>query len=158
MMVIRYVGLTIYTIDGTGFEPVFKAGDRVMVNRWSYGLRVGGHSGIFPYGRIMRQSVERGDLVVFEDPTDTRQIIIGRCTALPGDTVCYESLPVAVPGLYDCADTNYYWMEALDSAHNTIGFVGEEYIIGRVVNVVYSHDPQHPMWQGWRKERILLPL
>ena len=47
MMVVRVVGITIYTINGTSLEPSFQVGDRVMVNRWSYGLRVGGKDSFF---------------------------------------------------------------------------------------------------------------
>ena len=43
----RALVLTIYTIEGNALEPMFKSGDRIMVNRWSYGLRAGEINGIF---------------------------------------------------------------------------------------------------------------
>lgn len=156
MMVVRMIGVTLYTISGTGSEPVFQAGDRVMVNRWSYGLRVGGKDCFFGYGRIARQSVEKGDLVAFENPQNNDQILICRCKGLPGDTIVHEGNTFVVPSLRDCADADYYWLETLDS--HQLGFIAEEYLIGRAFMVVYSRDPLEPLWKGWRSNRILLPL
>lgn len=156
MMVVRMIGVTLYTISGTGSEPVFQAGDRVMVNRWSYGLRVGGKDCFFGYGRIARQSVEKGDLVAFENPQNNDQILIYRCKGLPGDTIVHEGNTFVVPSLRDCADADYYWLETLDS--HQLGFIAEEYLIGRTFMVVYSRDPLEPLWKGWRSNRILLPL
>ena len=156
MMVVRVIGVTLYTISGTGSEPVFQAGDRVMVNRWSYGLRVGGKDCFFGYGRIARQSVEKGDLVAFENPQNNDQILIYRCKGLPGDTIVHEGNTFVVPSLRDCADADYYWLETLDS--HQLGFIAEEYLIGRAFMVVYSRDPLESLWKGWRSNRILLPL
>ncbi|UKK67479.1 signal peptidase I [Prevotella communis] len=156
MMVVRMIGVTLYTISGTGSGPVFQAGDRVMVNRWSYGLRVGGKDCFFGYGRIARQSVEKGDLVAFENPQNNDQILIYRCKGLPGDTIVHEGNTFVVPSLRDCADADYYWLETLDS--HQLGFIAEEYLIGRAFMVVYSRDPLEPLWKGWRSNRILLPL
>ena len=44
MMAFRALVFTIYYVDGDGLEPEFVAGDHVMVNRWSYGLRTGSRS------------------------------------------------------------------------------------------------------------------
>ena len=156
MMVVRMIGVTLYTISGTGSEPVFQAGDRVMVNRWSYGLRVGGKDCFFGYGRIARQSVEKGDLVAFENPQNNDQILIYRCKGLPGDTIVHEGNTFVVPSLRDCADADYYWLETLNS--HQLGFIAEEYLIGRAFMVVYSFDPLEPLRKGWRPNRILLPL
>ena len=62
MIAFRAVALTVFTIHTHAMQPVFKEGDCVLVNRWSYGLRVGGEN-IFPYGRICRQEIEKGDIV-----------------------------------------------------------------------------------------------
>ena len=71
MLAFRAIAFTIYTVPGEGLEPAFLRGDRVMVNRWSYGLRTGGE-GLFAYGRILRQPVKRGDLVAVNDSTGIR--------------------------------------------------------------------------------------
>jgi signal peptidase I len=162
MVVFRAVGLTIYTIDGDGLQPTFIAGDRIMVNRWSYGLRVGGGvSDFFSYGRLWRQHVNKGDIVAFENPTDG-DIIICQCKGLPGDTLDVDGETLMVPSLKDCADADYYWMETIGSGNDTdsrlLGFISEEYIIGRVMTVVYSHDPGSHFWEGWRNDRLFKPI
>ena len=96
MVVFRNVALTVFTINGEGFEPEFIVGDRVLVNRWSYGLRTGFRSskgqhsnGLFSYGRIGKQPVRRCDIVAYDDPTDSThcRTLFGRVCALPGDTL-----------------------------------------------------------------------
>ena len=50
MLAFRALVFTVYTVSGSGLEPCFVSGDRVLVNRWSYGLRTGGG----PYFRYTR--------------------------------------------------------------------------------------------------------
>jgi len=161
MLAFRALVFTIYVIEGSALEPEFLSGDRVMVNRWSYGLRTGGE-GLFNYGRVMRQPVERGDIVAFEDPMDStcQKVLICRCTAVPGDTVMVEGKRIQVPGLKDCADADYYWMKTLneDNPYDSerFGFVPEKLIIGRICMITYSREPSQDIRDGWRKERFLL--
>ena len=172
MLLFRAVGITVCTIGGNDLTPTFIAGDRLLVNRWSYGLRVGGgESGLFSYGRLWRQPVERGDLVAFEHP-QTGEIIVCRCTGLPGDTLEVNGETIVVPSLKNCADADYYWMgdvneyngkrlsRAKDNPINSqlLGFISEEYIIGRVFVIAYSHDPEAPLWEGWRTDRFFSSL
>jgi len=164
MLLFRAIGVTMCTVEGNGLEPTFFAGDRVLVNRWSYGLRVGGTGKLFSYGRIGRQEVERGDLVVFENPSDSinRQLLICRCKALPGDTINTPNGLVVVPSLKDCADRDYYWMESVSKENlldsHVLGFIPEEFIIGRACMVVYSRNTEEPAYKGWRYYRMFLPL
>ena len=155
MLAFRALVFTLCTVDGTGLEPEFAAGDRVLVNRWSYGLRTGGKGGLFSYGRLWQHSVGRGDIVAFNDSCG--KTVIGRCMALPGDTVsAYRR--VVVPGLQTCALSNYYYVEPVGkSGQPRPGFISEEAIIGRVVMVVYSRQPSdRPFWDGYRRDRFLL--
>lgn len=162
MMAFRALVITIYTVDGDGLDPVFEAGDRVMVNRWSYGLRMAGSGGLFPYGRLWRQPVERGDVVAYENPYDSihHSVLFGRCCALPGDTVCCEGRTELVPSLKDCADADYYWIKALSEKNpldsRQLGCINERYIIGRAFLVVYSHELAAPLWDGYRRDRFML--
>lgn len=154
----RSLVMTICTIDGNGLEPAFMAGDRVLVNRWSYGLRTGEKGGLFDYGRICRQEVEKGDFIAFEDSAG--RVLVCRCAAIPGDTVTLGA-KVIVPGIVTCADQNYYWVESvgrnnpLDSRQ--LGFIPEDRIIGRAFLVLYSRDLATPFWKGYRSDRIFLP-
>lgn len=163
MMAFRAVVATVYTVEGDGLAPVFVKGDRVLVNRWSYGLRTGSDDGLFSYGRLCWQLVEVGDYVAYEDPRDSTRhtILFGRCHAQPGDTILCNGRPTVVPSRKDCADADYYWLRALGQGNPTdsreLGFISEQRIIGRAVLIVYNHDARHPLSSGWRLERLLLP-
>ena len=145
MLTFRALVFTIYTVPGTTLEPAFKAGDRVMVNRWSYGLRTGGE-GLFSYGRLCRQSLSKGDWIALDDSVGN--VLIGRCQALPGDTVRIEERTIIVPGKALCAHHDYYHIDKL-------GLVPEERIIGRVMFVVYNHNPKQSFWRGYDAGRFL---
>ena len=159
----RMLAFTVYTVDGYGLSPQFKAGDRVLVNRWSYGLRVGGDKSVFDYGRLCRRQIKKGDIVAFEDPRQKNgsKVLLCRCKAVPGDTVNMNGKTMVVPGLKDCADADYYWLEALGEGNPTdsrqLGFIPEKQIIGRACLIVYSHQPGASLFKGWR-QRFMLPL
>lgn len=148
MLTFRALAFTIYTVPGSDLEPRFKAGDRVMVNRWSYGLRTGG-SGLFSYGRICRRPVAKGDWVAVSDSAG--KVVIARCTALPGDTIRQQGRTFIVPGTFSCARQDYYQVDS-------VALVREEQIIGRVVLVVYNHKPGCVFWSDYDAERLLLPI
>lgn len=103
MLAFRSLAFTIYEVPSPGIKSHLIAGDRVIVNRWSYGLRTGGE-GFFSYSRWISSPVEKGDLVVFNFPLDTihdisdRAVYAGYCDALPGDTVRIGSIQTEIPG------------------------------------------------------------
>lgn len=103
MLTFRALVFTVYTVSGTTLEPCFADGDRVLVNRWSYGLRTGG-GGMFRYARWIGSRIERGDLAVFNNPADTARRISAKkalayyCTGVPGDTIRIGGARVVVPG------------------------------------------------------------
>ena len=162
MLCFRAVVFTICTVDGDALAPILCKGDRVLVNRWSYGLRVGSDEGLIGYTRLGRRAVSRGDIIAFDNPQNTDQVLICRCEALPGDTVESQGQRMVVPGLVNCAGRDYYWMHAIGDSvavdSHTLGFISEEFIIGRVTTIVYSHDPEAPFWRGWRRDRTLQSL
>ena len=148
MLLLRALFFTIYIVPGSQLEPTFKAGDRVMVNRWSYGLRTG-DGRLFSYGRLCRQSVCKDHWVAVDDSLG--QTLIGRCTALSGDTVRWQERKFVLPSKAACARHDYYFIDG-------VGFVREEQIIGRVVLVVYNHTLGSPFWCDYSVSRFLLPL
>ena len=147
MLAFRTLAFSIHGVTGDGLNPVYENGDRLLINRCSYGLRIEGNA-LLPYSRLMRRPVNKGDIVAFTVPCDTvAGLYIARCTAVPGDTIHTTSGNLTVPGLTNCAKTDYYWLEALnkdnpaDSRH--LGFIPESNIIGRVVTVLYNRkNPQ----------------
>ena len=138
---------------GNGLSPLYQDGDRLLVNRCSYGLRIPGN-GLLPYSRLMRQPVKRGDIVAFTMPdrslSDRQKgtspsaagIYIARCSAVPGDTIRMADGTLTVPGLVNCAKSDFYWLESLNPANRAdsryLGFIPESSIVGRVVTVVYN--------------------
>ena len=173
VLLFRAAVATVCCIEGKALEPYFLAGDRVLVNRWSYGLRVGGN-GLLHYNRLWRQPVERGDIVVVNDPSDSlqadisdRPVLLLRCRAVPGDKVTPSTLHLSpstriIPGRYSCADKDYYLMEPLDPSPSTLHpspstlLIPEDHIIGRAALIIFSHDPEQPLWEGWRSDRFFV--
>lgn len=142
MLVIRALVVSVHSVNGNGLAPLFKNGDQLLINRCSYGMRIEGN-GLLPYSRLMKQPVEKGDIVAFTVSVDSIEgLMIARCKGIPGDTVSTQNGPLLVPGLINCAKTDYYWLEAIneqnpiDSRH--LGFIPECNIIGRVVTVLYN--------------------
>ena len=80
MLAFRALVMTVCTIEGDGLSPQFLEGDRVVINRWSYGLRTGAKGSLFDYGRICQQKVEKGDFIAFENAHG--QILVCQCAAL----------------------------------------------------------------------------
>ena len=70
-------------------EPTLLVGDRLFVTKYSYGYSK--HS--FPFSpplfknRIIFNSPERGDVIVFKTPADNRTDYIKRLIGLPGDKI-----------------------------------------------------------------------
>ncbi len=161
MLAFRALVMTVCTIEGDGLSPQFLEGDRVVINRWSYGLRTGAKGSLFDYGRICQQKVEKGDFIAFENAHG--QILVCQCAALPGDTVYLgkEKTPCLVPSVMNCDDQDYYWVKSISKNNpldsRILGFIPEERIIGRVCLVLFSHDPEAPFWKGYNAERLLLP-
>ena len=144
MLAIRTLAFSIHGVEGNGLAPLYQNGDRLLINRCSYGLRIEGN-GILPYSRLMRSPVQRGDIVAFTVPCDSvAGIFIARCKAIPGDTISTQEGPLLVPGLKTCANADYYWLESInpnnpaDSRH--IGFIPESHIIGEVISVLYNRN------------------
>ncbi len=69
---------------------VLPEGGWVVINRWSYGLRMPFPS-VAGYCRVAENRVEKSDRVAFDNPLEQgalefRQVYIGRCAAGPGDS------------------------------------------------------------------------
>ena len=104
MLAFRALAFTIYTVPSSGLQPELKEGDRILVNRWSYGLRTG-LGGLFSYGRWCKSKVDYNDMVAFNEPLDTaddvtyRPVCLGYCKAVPGDTVSVnKDVQIVIPG------------------------------------------------------------
>ena len=98
VLLLREFAFTSCLIPSTGMENSLFQGERILVNKWSYGLRVPLMS-LFSYHRWCERSVRQQDVVVFNNPAaigqptiDRREIYISRCIGTPGDTLLVDSL------------------------------------------------------------------
>ena len=98
VLLLRGFAFTSCLIPSTGKENSLLEGERIIVNRWSYGLRIPFMS-VFSYHRWCERPVKKQDIVVFNNPAaiqqpmiDRREIYISRCIGTPGDTLLIDSL------------------------------------------------------------------
>jgi signal peptidase I len=98
VLLLRSFVLTSYIIPSSGMENSLYQGDRIIVNKWSYGLRVPCMS-LLSYHRWNSQPVKSGDIVVFNNPADLsqpiidkREVFISRCICIPGEELILDSL------------------------------------------------------------------
>lgn len=142
----RALAFTIYTIPNKALEPMLLKGDRIIVNRWSYGLRAGGDS-LFQYTRILKSPVKKGDLIAFNSPVDSlhrmsfREVLVGKVSALPGDTIMAYGERFVIPKdcqMCTCQRKGPYLVSSLKGGNEIL--VPERNIIGRVFLVVYNFD------------------
>ena len=91
-------------IPSESMVPNLQVGDRVTVNKFSYGYSRNslpfslGRYVPLPEGRIFASMPKRGDVAVFEH-THTPRVMIKRIIGLPGDTVTVrDGQPIAING------------------------------------------------------------
>lgn len=101
-----------YTVSSSQMELTLYKGDRVLVSKTAYGIRmpitvlsipftfdsfwgIRSYSDLIllNYRRLFKNEVNRNDVVVFnnpletEKPLDKRSLFLSRCVAIPGDTI-----------------------------------------------------------------------
>lgn len=74
-----------FRIPSESMMPTLEAGDLILVNKWTWGLRVP----VFGSKITSGNSVQRGDVMVFHYPPKPNIDYIKRVVGLPGDTVAY---------------------------------------------------------------------
>lgn len=90
VLLVKGFAFTSCTIPFTGMENSLYQGERVLVNKWSYGLRIP-----FTASHFMASDAQKGDIVLFNNPNPTswdtpvflRETFISRCVGIPGDTL-----------------------------------------------------------------------
>ena len=96
VLLLRGCAFTSCLIPSTGMENSIFQGERILVNKWSYGLRLPMMS-FLSYHRWGERPVKRQDIVVFNNPAriqqpviDRREVYISRCIGVPGDTLLVD--------------------------------------------------------------------
>lgn len=102
VVLLRSCVATPYLIPSSGMENSLYCGERILVNKWSYGLRVPLMK-LWGYHRWAESPVHKDDILVFNNPAnlsqpviDRKEVFISRCLGVPGDTLLVDSLFSAV--------------------------------------------------------------
>lgn len=64
---VRTLLVTTCVIPSSGMENSLYQGERILVNKWSYGLRLPFCS-LFGYHRLASSRAEKGDILLFNNP------------------------------------------------------------------------------------------
>ena len=115
VLLLRGFAFTSCLIPSTGMENSLFQGERILVNKWSYGLRLPLMSA-FSYHRWRERPVQKRDIVVFNNPAgiqqptiDRREIYISRCIGTPGDTLLIDSLFSVIPSEKNAPDQKFLY-------------------------------------------------
>jgi signal peptidase I len=94
VLVLRSFVVEPFQIPSSSMVPTLEIGDYILVNKFSYGLRL-------PVARTKVTDIgepQRGDVVVFFPPNDNRYFI-KRLIGLPGDRISYRNKQLTVNGV-----------------------------------------------------------
>lgn len=141
LLVVRSMLVTQYVIAVNRYDLELWAGDRVVVNRLAYGWRTP-LPGVFGRHCVGQREPNRGDMVAFAAPDGSGRVLVERIVALPGDTVRGEQTGI-LPQLTYMAGTH---------------ILGREQLIGRLVGITYSVDPDAPFYRCLRSGRFFVKV
>lgn len=103
VVLLRGCVMTSYLIPSSGMENSLFQGERILVNKWSYGLRLP-LMALWNYHRWGDSPVQKEDIIVFNNPANLsepvisrRETFISRCIGVPGDTLLIDSLFSVIP-------------------------------------------------------------
>ncbi len=118
-----------FRIPSGSMLPTLLVGDLILVNKFTYGLRLP----VFGTRLTQGRSVQRGDVVVFRYPPNPRVDYIKRVIGLPGDEISYLNKRLTIngqdaalspmPDFLDESSMSYFrqWNEQLGAKkHNII--------------------------------------
>jgi signal peptidase I len=83
-----------YFVPTGSMEPTVQVGDRIVVNKLAYGVRVP----VADVYAFERHGPIRGDVVVLESPEDGK-VLLKRVAAVPGDTVSIRDGVTFIDGI-----------------------------------------------------------
>lgn len=132
VLLVRTFAFTSCSIPSTGMENSLYQGEKVLVNKWSYGWRIP-----FTASHFLAGKVRKGDIVLFnnpipadkETPVFARELFISRCVGVPGDTLMLnqELLVTGEQGLSPDSKQLYaYPYESEDTLQQAMHQIGME--------------------------------
>lgn len=174
-LLVKMLLVTSCIIPFSGMENSLYQGEGILVNKWSYGLRVPFPS-LWGYHRLGKKPVEKGDIFLFNNPDprresewmERRELFISRCTGVAGDTLMLNRELTEIGGevlspdskelyAYPSAAEDLVW-EALQS----IGIAEENKLVSYLSDGSYirsfSHYEYYLMVQKLGGKAVLTPL
>lgn len=113
VLLLRFFVIESFTVSSNQMLPALHSGDKVLVDKTSYGIRLPitilslpfvrecYSTGIqMPYKRLFESQLSADDIVLYNNPQelnkplDKRSFQLGRCSVLPGDTVTVNNVTV----------------------------------------------------------------
>ncbi|MDO4162891.1 MAG: signal peptidase I [Bacteroides sp.] len=114
-VLLRSCVATSYLIPSSGMENSLYRGERILVSKWSYGLRLP-LMGLWGYHRLGDSPVQKEDIIVFNNPANlsepvisSREVFISRCIGTPGDTLWIDSLYSVMPSEQTAPDQKFLY-------------------------------------------------
>ena len=115
VVLLRGCVATSYLIPSSGMENSLYQSERILVNKWSYGLRLP-FMKLWGYHRWADSPVQKEDILVFNNPAnlsepviDRREVFISRCIGIPGDTLLIDSLFSVIPSEKNAPDQKFLY-------------------------------------------------
>lgn len=133
-----------FKIPSGSMMPTLLAGDYILVNKFTYGLRVPILNNVI----VPMNQPARGDVVVFHYPPNTSIDYIKRVVGLPGDQVQYQDKQLLINGkpiaLEPLADYEYVLsglnMMTAKQYREQLGEVSHDILVHEVISANYDPD------------------
>lgn len=93
VLVVRSFIVEPFQIPSSSMEPTLDVGDFILVNKYTYGLRLP----VLGTKVVSNNTPQRGDVMVFFPPQDSRYFI-KRVIGLPGDVIEYRNKVLTING------------------------------------------------------------
>ncbi len=124
-----------FKIPSGSMMPTLLAGDYILVNKFTYGLRVPILNNTF----LEMNQPKRGDVIVFHYPPDPKIDYIKRVVGLPGDKIQYQDKQLTINGKkLDVTFVNDYEYEMQGA--NIISARKSKEQLGDVPHDILVHD------------------
>ncbi len=132
-----------FKIPSGSMIPTLLVGDLILVNKFHYGVRLP----VINKKIIDNNPVQRGDVMVFRYPVDTRQDYIKRVVGLPGDEVSYLNQKLSINGklLETIAQGDFFEADSLryePQFAEKLGPVEHKLLVNPRRSAYYGPDPK----------------
>ena len=146
LLVVRGLFFTQMSVATGTLHPTLIGGDRILVNRTAYGVRLPFMYRV-PHQHIAPKSPQKGEWCIIEVPNQSGVFALEKITALPGESVKIQGKEETTK----CLEAGTYATE------NHI--IQHRHLIGRPICTTYSIDDKKEFGHRLRTDRffILVP-